>query len=337
MKAVVQTKYGSPEVLELREVETPTPKANEVLIKIHAASVTAAHTMMRRGVPRFGRLFIGLTKPKISIPGTDLAGEVEAVGKDVTRFKKGDQVFGATDLGGGCYAEYVCLPEDEVLALKPTTLSFEEATTILDGAMTSLHFLRDKGHIKPGQSVLVNGASGSLGTAAVQLAKHFGAEVTGVCSTRNVDMVKSIGADRVIDYRQEDFTKNASAYDIIFDTVGKSSFARSKGALKRGGVYLSPILNLPLLFRMLWTSKVGSKKARFAAAGLRSQREKIEDLGTVVKLLEAGALKPVIDRCYPLEKIVEAHRYVDGGHKKGNVAITFRPRHEVQLAGGGTL
>jgi NADPH:quinone reductase-like Zn-dependent oxidoreductase len=208
MKAIVCTQYGSPDVLQLQEVEKPVPKDNEVLVKIYATSVTAAHCAMRKGVPLYGRLFIGLTKPKVPIPGTDLAGEIEAVGKDVTRFKQGDPVFGASDLGGGCYAEYTCLPEDEVLAIKPGNMTYEAATAIIEGASTALPFLRDKGKIQRGKKVLINGASGGIGTAAVQLAKYYGAHVTGVCSTANVELVQSLGADTVIDYTQEDFTKN---------------------------------------------------------------------------------------------------------------------------------
>jgi len=322
MKAIVQTKYGSPDVLQLQEVAKPTPKDNEVLIRIHATTVTAAHTMMRKGVPYIGRLFIGLTRPKHAIPGTELAGEVEAVGKDVTRFNAGDQVFGATDIEGGCNAEYVCLPKDGVLALKPANLSHEEAATLLDGALTAMHFLQDKGHIQPGQRVLINGASGSVGTAAVQLAKHLGADVTGVCSTQNVELVKALGADRVIDYTQEDFTQNGQTYDIIFDAVGKRSFAQCKRALTPHGIYLTTVAGLPAMAQTVWTSLAGGKKARFAAAGLRATEEKIEDLAFLKELVEAGAMKPVIDRCYPLAQVAEAHRYVDTGRKRGNIAIT---------------
>ena len=325
MKAIVQTQYGPPDVLKLTEVEKPVPKDNEVLIKISATSVTAAHCAMRKGIPFFGRVFIGLTKPKVPIPGTDLAGEIEAAGKDVTRFKQGDQVFGSSDLGGGCYAEYTCLPEDEVLAVKPDNMTNEEASAIVEGASTALPFLRDKGEMQSGHKVLINGASGGIGTAAVQLAKYYGADVTGVCSTANVALVQSLGADRVIDYTQEDFTKNGETYDIIFDTVGKSSFSQCKGSLTKTGVYLNPVLGLPLLLRMLWTSKIGSKKAIFTATGLRPPREKATDLLFLRELLEAGTLKPVIDRRYSLEQAAEAHRYVESGHKKGNVVITIHP------------
>jgi len=322
MKAVVQTRYGSPDVLHVQEVETPTPEDNEVLIRIHATSVTAAHTAMRKGRPLYGRLFIGLTGPKNPIPGTDLAGEIEAVGREVKRFQVGDQVFGATDLGGGCYAEHVCLPEDDVLAIKPDNMTYEQAATILEGATTALAFLRDRGKIQSGQRVLINGASGGIGTAAVQLAKTYGAHVTGVCSTANLDLVKSLGADEVVDYTKEDFTKSGQTYDIIFDTVGKSSYARCKDSLTQDGVYLNPVLALPLLSQMLWTSKFGGKKAVFMATGLRPASEKKKDRAFIRELVEAGELRSVIDKRYALQQAAEAHRYVETGHKKGNVVIT---------------
>ena len=321
MKAIVCTEYGTPDVLQLGEVEKPTPKDNEVLIRVYATTVTAAHGMMRKGRPFIGRLFTGLTRPKNPIPGTELAGEIEAVGKDVELFEVGDQVFGETGVGSGCYAEYICLPKGEPLAIKPANLTYGEAAAVLDGASTALHFLRDKGNIQSGQDVLINGASGSVGTSAVQLARYFGAEVTGVCSTTNLELVKSLGADKVIDYTREDFTQTGPTYDIIFDTVGKSSFSRCKGSLKQRGVYLSTVPTLAIYPQMLWTSKIGSKRAIIAAAGLRSSSEKTKGLVFLKELLEAGEIKPVIDRRYPLEQTAEAHRYVDKGHKKGNVVI----------------
>jgi NADPH:quinone reductase-like Zn-dependent oxidoreductase len=322
MKAIVCTEYGPPDVLQLKEVEKPTPKEDEVLIRIHATSVTAAHCAMRKGPNPIGRLFTGLTRPKNPIPGTDLAGEVEAVGKDVKRFKRGDQVFGASDLAGGCYAEYKCLPEENVLAIVPANMTYEEATAVIDGGITALPFLREKGKIQSGQKVLINGASGSIGTAAVQLAKHFGAEVTGVCSTANLEMVESLGADKVIDYTKEDFTKNGQTYDVIFDTVGKSSFSRCRDSLSQNGVYLNTVPGLPILLRMLWTSMMGSKKAILMLTGTRKADEKTQDLLFLKELIEAGEFKPVIDRRYTLERIAEAHSYVEKGHKKGNVVIT---------------
>jgi NADPH:quinone reductase-like Zn-dependent oxidoreductase len=321
MKAIVCTKYGSSDVLQLKEVEKPTPKDNEVLIRVYATAVTAAHCAMRKG-PIYGRLATGLTRPKNPIPGTDLAGEIEAVGKDVKLFKEGDLVFGGTDLGFGCYAEYICIPEEDVLAIKPANMTYEEATSVVEGALTALPFLRDKGNIQSGQKVLINGASGSVGTAAVQLAKYFGAEVTGVCSTTNLEMVKSLGADKVIDYTKEDFTKSGETYDIIFDTVGKTSFSRCKSSLKQKGIYLAAPFGMTIILQMLWTSMVGSKKAMFAFTGLMPSSKKTENLIFVKELIEAGKIKSVIDRRYPLEQAAEAHRYVEKGHKKGNVVIT---------------
>jgi NADPH:quinone reductase-like Zn-dependent oxidoreductase len=322
MKAIVYTEYGSPDVLRLKEVEKPTPKDNEVRVRIYATTVTAAHSMMRKGLPLLGRLFIGLTRPKNPIPGTELAGEIEAVGKDVKLFKEGDQVFGATGIEGGCYAEYKCLPEEKALAIKPANMTYEEAAAVCDGALTALYFLRDKGNIQSGQRVLINGASGNVGAFAVQLARYFGAEVTGVCSTKNLEMVKSLGADKVIDYTKEDFTKTGQTYDIIFDAVAKSSFLRCKSSLTPRGVYLTTVAGPQEMVQMLWTSMVGSKKAMIGAAGLRSSSEQSKDLIFLKELIEAGKIKSVIDSCYPLEQITEAHRHVDKGHKKGNVVIT---------------
>jgi NADPH:quinone reductase-like Zn-dependent oxidoreductase len=325
MKAIVCTKYGSPDVLELKEVEKPTPKDNEVLIRVYAASATAADCMMRQGTPFYGRLFLGLKRPKNPITGTGFAGTIEAVGKEVKLFKEGDSVFGETGIGFSTNAEYVCLPEDGVLATLPYNMTYEEAAPLCDGALTSWTFLKDIGQIQCGQSVLINGASGSLGSAAVQIAKYFGAEVTGVCSTTNLEMVKSLGADKVIDYTKEDFTKTGQTYDIIFDTVGKSSFSRCKGSLRENGVYLSPVLSLPLLSQMIWTSKVGSKKAKFSATGLRPVSELRVLLNELKECIEAGKIKSIVDRSYSLKQTAEAHRYIETGHKKGNVVITVAP------------
>jgi NADPH:quinone reductase-like Zn-dependent oxidoreductase len=315
MKAIVYTKFGPPEVLQLKEVEKPSPKANEVLIKIVATTVVKEDPDMRAS-PGFN----GFLKPRHPILGQELAGEIEATGKHVTRFRLGDQVYGMDIFG--VYAEYKCMAEDGALAIKPVNLSYEEAASVPNGALTALPFLRDKGKIHSGQTVLIYGASGSVGSAAVQLARYYGAEVTGVCSTTNLEWVKALGADQVIDYTQEDFTENGKTYDLIFDTVGKISFSACKGSLTDEGIYLSTVPSPILMFQALRPAKRGSKKAKFMAAGLRPAREKSKDLVFLTKLLEAGIIKPVIDRFYPLEQIPEAHRYVATGHKKGNVVIT---------------
>jgi NADPH:quinone reductase-like Zn-dependent oxidoreductase len=320
MKAIVHTKFGPPEVLHLQEVEKPIPKANEVLIKIHATTVVKEDPDMRAS-PGFN----GFLKPRNPILGQELAGEIEAIGRDVTRFKPGDQIFGFDMFGA--YAEYKCISENGALAIKPVNLSYEEAASVPNGALTALPFLRDKGKIQSGQTVLIYGASGSVGAAAVQLAKYYGANVTGVCSTANLEWVKSLGADPVIDYTQEDFTENGKTYDIIFDTVGKLSFSECKGSLTDEGVYLSTVPTPVIMLQALWPAKSG-KKVKFAAAGLRPASEKIKDLVFLTELIEAGKIKPVIDKCYPLEQMAEAHRYVETGHKKGNVVITVEHHHK---------
>ncbi len=325
MKAIVYTKYGPPEVLQLKEVEKPTPRDNEVLIKVHAATVHIGDVRMRSfKVPRwqwlFARIYLGLRKPKRAILGMELAGEIESVGKNVKRFQNGDQVYGLTGYGLGAYAEYKCMQETDsmhgCLALKPSNITYEEATVAAYGGLLALQSL-EKGNIQRGQKVLIYGASGTSGTTAVQLAKHFGAEVTGVCSTTNLELVKSLGADEVIDYTKEDFTKNGETYDIIYDTVGKTSFSGCKNSLKQKGLYLAGAGELLEFVQMGWTSMIGSKKVIFGIA-----RQKTEDLIFLKELIETGKLKSVIDRRYPLEQTAEAHGYVDKGHKKGNVVIT---------------
>jgi len=329
MKAIVYTKYGPPDVLQLKEVAKPAPRDNEVLIRVHATSVTAADYRIRSFTVSIGfwlptRIALGLIGPKRTIPGVELAGEIEAVGKDVKLFKEGDQVFGIDYRGFGAYAEYVCRSEEGALAIKPANMSYEEAATVPHGALSALFFLRDKGHIQSGQKVLIYGASGGVGTAAVQLARYFGAEVTGVCSTTNLELVKSLGADKVIDYTKEDFTKNGKTWDIVFDTVGKTSFSRCKCSLKQKGVYLLTVFDFPQIVQMLWTSMTGGKKVICAIA-----TEKAEDLIFIKELIEAGKIISAIDKRYPLEQTAEAHRYAEKGHKKGNVVITLEHNNKI--------
>jgi NADPH:quinone reductase-like Zn-dependent oxidoreductase len=323
MKAIVYEKYGPPDVLQLKEVEKPTPKENEVQIRVFAAGVTTSDVNMRGFVfvpPGFTlptRLSLGLRKPKKTILGTDMAGEIETLGKDVTLFKKGDQVFGIDAIGFGAYAEYKCMPESGGMATKPENLTYEEAAAVPNGALTALTYVRDRGNIQSGQELLINGASGMIGTYAVQLAKYFGAEVTGVCSTRNIELVKSLGADKVIDYTKEDFTQSGETYDAILDAVGNLSFSRCKRSLKHRGLYLPTAPGIREVAQMMLTSFVGGKKVSLASGS-----ESKEDLVFIKKLIEAGRLKPVIDKRYPLEQAAEAHRYVDSGRKKGNIIIT---------------
>jgi NADPH:quinone reductase-like Zn-dependent oxidoreductase len=328
MKAIVWTKYGSPDGLQLREVAEPTPKDNEVLIKVHAATASTADTELRKlklpllfAIPL--RLYIGFIKPtRITILGTEFAGEIVSAGKDVTQYKPGDQVFGYTGLGMGTYAEYMCLPEKpsglaSVMTKKPANITYEEAAAVPFGGLEALHSLR-KANIQRGQKVLIVGAGGSIGTYAVQLAKHYGAEVTGVDKPGKLEMLRSIGADHVIDYTREDFTKSGQIYDVILDTIGKSSFSGSLRSLEENGTYLNANPGLLGGVRMRSASKRSNKKVIPWTAGYTTS-----NLLAIKELIEAGTIKPIIDRRYPLEQTAEAHRYVDTGHKKGNVVITL--------------
>jgi len=329
MKAIVWTEYGPPDVLRLKEVEKPSPKDNEVLIRIYATTVTAGDSELRSlKFPFYFRLpmriWIGLRKPRgTTIPGTELAGEIESVGKDVKQFKEGDQVFGSAGLAFEAHAEYISLPEEGSVARKPANMTFEEAAAVPFGGRDALHFLR-KANIETGQKILINGAGGSIGTFAVQLAKYMGAEVTGVDSTRKLDMLRGIGADKVIDYAQEDFTKSGETYDVIFDVVGKISLSASEGSLKQNGCYLLANPGPSQLFRGLWTKISSSKKVI-----METSSPATEDLMFLKELVEAGKIKSVIDRRYPLEQIREAHKYVETGHKKGNLVIIVNHNNKI--------
>ncbi|MFX1606091.1 MAG: NAD(P)-dependent alcohol dehydrogenase [Promethearchaeota archaeon] len=323
MKAMVYERYGPPEVMQLRDVEKPTPGENEVLIKIHATSVTAADWRIRKADPFLARMMNGFLKPKrVNILGIELAGTVEEVGEKVTQYKPGDEVFGSTGFGFGAYAEYVVLPEDGSFTLKPENLTLEEAATVPVGADTALFFLRKQGNIQSGDKVLIYGASSSVGSYAVQLAKYFGAEVTAVCSTANQEWVKDLGANHMIDYKKEDFTESGETYDLVFDAVGKLSILRAMKTVKDDGIFLDAVGMLRRGIQgKLATLRNNKRVLGDTATGLR------EDLIFLKELIEAGKLKPVIDREYQFEDIVEAHRYVETGRKKGNVVITLGHLH----------
>jgi NADPH:quinone reductase-like Zn-dependent oxidoreductase len=322
MKAVVYEKYGPPEVLQLKEIEKPTPKVNEVLIQISATTVTSGDWRVRSLIVPLGfglltRLVFGISKPKQPILGMELAGVVESVGQAVSKFKVGDAVFAFSDAAMGCYAQYKCMPQDGAVALKPPELSFDEAAALSFGGSTALSFFR-RGALQRGQSVLINGASGGVGTAAVQLAKHFGAQVTGVCSAANAELVRALGASHVIDYTKEDFSQNGVTYDVIVDTVGTAGFSRCQSSLKPGGRLLMVLGDLPQMLQIPWVSLTSNKKIIAGPASATA-----EDLRFLARLAVAGEFKPVIDRRFPFEQIVQAHRYVDTGRKKGNVIVTM--------------
>ncbi len=319
MKAVVCPQYGSPDVLQVQQVAKPTPQADEVLIKVHATSVTPSDCAFRKADPFLIRLLYGLTKPRLTVPGVEFAGEIEAVGGAVTTFKVGDRVYGLSPDRFGAQAEYLVLPASKPLTLMPAQLPYTEAVGLADGAATALIFLRDVAHVQRGQRVLINGASGAVGIYAVQIAKYYGAHVTGVCSGANTALVQAAGADAVIDYTREDFTKNGQTYDVIFDAVGKRTYGACQQALTPMGVYLTTVPTLGTVFALLRTARSRGKRAAFTTAGLKQNRANLDFL---TALFEAGALKAVIDRCYPLEQVAEAHRYVETGRKKGNVILT---------------
>jgi NADPH:quinone reductase-like Zn-dependent oxidoreductase len=330
MKAVVYTEYGPPDVLHLKDVEKPAPKDNQILIRIRATSVNIGDiwarnfkeitpSMFTMPLPLWlpSRMYFGFKKPRVNILGSEFAGEVEAVGNSVKRFRKGDQVFGYRGQRMGAYAEFLCMPENGLVELKPTNMTYEEAAAVPYGALTALSLLR-KANIQRGQKVLINGASGSIGSAAVQLAKYFGAEVTGVCGTLRLGYVKALGADEVIDYTREDFTKNGKSYDLIFDILGKNSFSKCKNSLEQDGTYLLASFKMKQLFQMLWTSIVGGKKVVCALSS-----ENSEDLLLIKRLVEEGEIISLIDKCYPLEKTAEAHWYIEQGCKTGSIIITM--------------
>src|SRR5216684_3888492 len=329
MKAIVCTKYGPPDVLKLEEIQKPTPGDDEILVEVHAASVNYSNLILVRGKPFLARLGFGLLKPKLKIPGSDIAGRVEAVGRNAKQFRPGDEVFGdLSNCGRGGYAEYVCVPEN-VLALKPANISFEEAAVVPEAALVALQALRDKGQIKAGQKVLIYGASGGIGTFAVQIAKYFGAEVTGVCSTRNLDMVRSIGADHVIDYTQEDFTKNGQHYDLIYDAVGNRSVSDYKHALNPNGTcVIAGFQNLLRLFEHMVLGPLRSKTGNKKVGRMGTAKMNQKDLVYMKELLEAGKVVPVIDRRYPLRETAEALRYLEVGHARGKVVITVDHNHK---------
>lgn len=318
MKAIIYEKYGTPEVLQLIKMDKPLPKEDEVLIRIHATSASSGDVRMRKADPFIVRFMLGLRHPAIKVLGFVFAGEVQATGKNVTRFKIGDQVYGTSFKKFGAYAEYICLPENGMISPKPANLSYNEAAVIPFGGSTALHFLRTA-KLQAGQKVLIYGASGAVGTSAVQLAKYFGAEVTAVCSTTNVNLVRSLGADKVIDYTKEDFSKSGIIYDVVFDAVGKSPFSASVNSLTGEGYYL----------RVVHMSMLPILKGLFVAITTKKKiiggtfKEKLKDFEFLNELVNAGKLRPVIDRTYELEQIQEAHRYVEQGHKKGNVVITI--------------
>lgn len=321
MKTTVYTKYGKPEVVKVIETEKPTPREDEICIRIKAATLSSEDTTFRKGQPFIARSATGWCNPKLPTLGSNLSGEVESVGKSVTKFLPGDRVVASSDAKFGAHAEYICLSQNSVVARAPQNQSSTEAVSIMAGSLTALPFLRDIANLSAEQHILIHGASGTVGSAALQLAKYLGAEVTAVCSGQNTEWVQSLGADHVIDYTQQDFTQNLDCYDVIFDTVGKSCFALSEKALKPNGIYMTTVLNWNIVFSQILSALFLSKKAKIIFTGLRKDVEKLADLKLINQLAEKNILKAVIDQRYALKDIVAAHAYVDTGHKKGNVIL----------------
>jgi NADPH:quinone reductase-like Zn-dependent oxidoreductase len=327
MKAAIHHRFGSPDVVAVEDLPTPVPGDDEVLVRVHAAVVGVVDSLARQGRPAYARPVFGLRRPKYPVLGSDFAGVVEAVGPAVTRFAVGDEVFGTSAPRFGAHADHVCLSQDAALAPKPANVGFAEAAALVDG--TALCFLRDKAHLQPGQRILINGASGAVGTAAVQLARHLGATVTGVCGGPRGDLVRKLGAEEVIDYTRTDFTRAGQTYDVIFDVAGTSSFGRCRRVLRPGGIYLTTAPSPAIFVQMPWTARFGRHKAMVAFTGLRPATEKRRDLEYIKELVEASAIGPVIDATYPLERIADAYRHVDAGHKKGNVVVIVGTREGV--------
>ena len=321
MKAAVYRRYGSADVVTVDDLPRPVPTGDEVLVRIHAATVGVVDSLARQGAPRYARVAFGMLRPKFAVLGSDFAGQVEAVGPAVTRFAVGDQVFGTTAPKFGAHAEYVCLPQTAAVEPKPTGLTYAQAAAVADA--TALCYLRDKARLGRGQAIVINGASGAVGSAAVQLARHFGATVTGVCGARGADLVRKLGADAVVDYTDADFARSGQTYDVIFDVAGKTSFAHCRAALSDAGIYLTTAPSLAIFAQMPWTARFGRKKAAVAFTGLRDAAVKRADLLAVTELVETSALVPVVDATYPLDRIADAHRHVDAGHKQGNVVVTM--------------
>lgn len=317
MKSAKYEAYGSANVIKIVDIEKPLPKSKEVLVRVVASAVTHADTLMRQGIPRFGRLFLGLFKPKNTSLGTGFSGVIESIGKDITKYKVGDEIFGEQLFNNGSNAEYLCVLEDSVIAHKPKNISHQEAAPICDGFLTSYSFLKDIGNLKKGEHILINGASGSLGSAAVQIAKQMGATVTAVCSSSNVSLVKSLGADYIIDYKKENFTMKLNTYNVIYDAVGKSSYKKSKKSLKKEGVYMSPVLSC----ETLWYAIFFSNRVKFSATGVRKKEDLKRLLNDLVIFFKERKLYTIIDRTYKLENLIEAHNYIESGRKKGNLVI----------------